>query len=440
MANKSNPISQRFATLVEKWDVFSSSDMAKIGIWKVEADEQNMIGLFYQNEVSPEKITFDLFLSFDIPFYDINQYGLDLVKSLFEQLTIFREEHPDISVETNWAPSAFDENKEDAIQYFLANLDAFIESLSDLEDNLVLFLTPSELPDFEIWESWFIKVVEKKMPQRLRFMLIKPLDAVYFKNLEQLFPDEVKGLVADLDIPGAMMEVAASVDPVLPGAKFQKLFLKMTNLISNGKITKGEHKAKEALSIAQQEGWADLQVAVYMVLAGGWLSQQHIENTIKAYDRAISLARNSYQGGKGANAPDAAKLLTQVLFAKSSVFIKEQAFKAAAALYQEVISLSQVSTDVFSELEAWRMTGYCLERLKDYQESMTCYKEAINVGAKMEEKVRTNSTLPYVGQALLDLNNKIGNYEQDQWIRSKMIELVGTDWDAQLQLTKSKNA
>jgi hypothetical protein len=57
-----------------------------------------------------------------------------------------------------------------------------------------------------------------------------------------------------------------------------------------------------------------------------------------------------------------------------------------------------------------------------------CGNKALDAAAKMDADLRTSSTLPFVGQAMLRLA-KVADEEFAAQVRARMTELAGPDWD-----------
>jgi len=424
----SNPISDRLSILIKKWNVATASRQdASVYIWKIQSDEQQMIDLFFQNETSTNKVTFDLFFAFDCPFLNIEEYNIALVDELKNQLSAYQEAFSDEPMPTTWQPAPPPEYDIDEV-YFIENFNTFLESLTDLEDNLVLYLSPQKVTSFSKWDLWLNNVLEKSHNPRLKFMLIEPLEDIWFPMLYQKFPDATLPILAELDMPGAMQEVAAGVNPSLPGAQFQKFFLKLANFIGKGKIEKAALVGQDALQLARKEGWQDLRVAVLMQLGNGWFQQGDISRSIAHYERADIIADSLHKKGDKSGT----KLLIQVRFGKGSVYISTSDYNQAIQCYQGIVPLATAIKDHFSLMETYRMSAYCYECTKDYEQAWECNQLALTTSQSLEEKLRQNSTLPYVGQALLRLNVRLGDKDTENTIRQQMIALAGNNWEAKL--------
>jgi ATP phosphoribosyltransferase regulatory subunit HisZ len=111
----------------------------------------------------------------------------------------------------------------------------------------------------------------------------------------------------------------------------------------------------------------------------------------------------------------------------------------AAALYQAAVQPATGTKDALSLLEAWRMMGACLEHSKAYREAWECNQNALDAGEQLDSTLRPNTTLPYVGQALLRLSPQLGKHEEDEPLRRRMAALCGADWEKRISTKRPQS-
>lgn len=431
----SNPISLRLELLIDKWNHFSDQDGKQVAIWKLLADENQMINLFFQNENSINKRTFDLFFGFDVEFQDDAQYFKDLVQNIHGQLLAYNETYPTEAILEDWTPTVLPSDAEADAKYLSVNLASFIEQLTDLEDNFVLFLTPKAISTIDAWDNCIANFLHELLHERIRVMLIEPMESIWFKSLREQHVERLAILEANLDMEGAMQEVSSSLDPSLPGAKFQKIFLKLSRQINQGRMDKAALLSEEALKISREQGWRNLQVAVHLQMGSGWLQKIEDDKALakqqvqENYSKAEAVARNAIKQED----KDGKLLLVQVLFALGSLHLSEKNFEAARKCYEEIISCAKELEAYHSLMEAHRMTAYCLEKTKERELAWDHYLSSLESAENLDEDIRKNSTLPFTGKALLSLVDRLGYLEKETGIREKMIEFVGEDWESKIK-------
>ncbi|HMY38478.1 MAG TPA: hypothetical protein PK011_04065, partial [Marinagarivorans sp.] len=80
--------------------------------------------------------------------------------------------------------------------------------------------------------------------------------------------------------------------------------------------------------------------------------------------------------------------------------------------------------------EAWRMAAFCSERLNQTERAWEQANFALAVGKNMAPEIRAQSTLGFVGQAMLRLKS---NPQMQKDINATFSELLSSDWLEKLE-------
>jgi hypothetical protein len=89
-------------------------------------------------------------------------------------------------------------------------------------------------------------------------------------------------------------------------------------------------------------------------------------------------------------------------------------------------------------MEAKRMQGHCLEKCREWQEAFRVEQQALEAAALLQEQVRVNSTLPYLGKSLLGLTYQLGYKDAYLQLEAKLNALAGMGWQSKLKTAKAK--
>lgn len=435
-------LAQRYEMLVEKWLTFGKHTNARLCRWHIEQDELQMIEQFVDAESGYQGRTPELFFKLTTPFLVADDFGYQLIEELVLQLRNYQELSPNSGFELNWHPST-PEQEPEGHQYFLRNFAAFAASL-DFDDAFVAYLCPSEIDSITSWVLWLEKLMETNISDSIRIMFvdIKNGQTEAFEKSQEKYPDLMYSICPELDMTGAMKEVASAGDPNHPGVQFQLAFIDLSEAAGKGQVKRIEELGKKCMNIARQEDWPHLQVAVFFTMGATLMGKQSYDKALDAYDQASRIAENMYQTQREAGA----QLFIQALFARASLYFstdeKIRDLDRAYSDYKKAIEVvDQLPEDdparPYHGMEAWRMMGTCKEELKDYHEAQRCYQNALTQGSIMPVELRRQSTLSYTGAALVRINPRIGNYEQEMNIRNRMNELIGEDWENKVLTKKS---
>jgi tetratricopeptide (TPR) repeat protein len=395
----------------------------KLCRWLTEQDEIAMIHAFVTVENANEAVTPDLFIRLHTPFSPSNTYEQELITELETAWNAYQKE---ISPDKPVSPLVQrKQNNSEYLVLLIEALGALADQAPEFEGHFVAFIDPSNISSKSLWRQWIEKALQAGIPDRVLLMTIDPLPGALLENTAKKFPSLVYTIKPTLDMPGAMRKIAASGDPNEPGVQFRKLFVELSQHVSNGRIPQMRQTGEAALAICIRCGWIYLQVAVYVAMAAGYMSKKQNKEALQLYDRAIAIARNGLKAGDMSSA----KSLVQALFGKASILFGKKDFKAAALLYQEAVAPATDAKDTMQTMEAWRMTGVCLELDNKGNEAWSCYHQGLLIGEQLDQSIRPVSTLPFLGKSLLNLGYALGK-KQDELIplEQKMVTLCGVNW------------
>ncbi|MBD3297630.1 MAG: hypothetical protein GF341_03165 [candidate division Zixibacteria bacterium] len=222
--------------------------------------------------------------------------------------------------------------------------------------------------------------------------------------------------------------MASSNLPHGPSAAYRRLFVAMTNAISEGDLTAATRSGKAALKIAVDQHWLPMQVVVFQALGIAYLADQKPQDALDFHRQAVAVA----QQAEAEEDPAGPKLVVQTRLSGAAVLFGERKYKEAGAIYEDVAPRAEELDELIVAMECWRMAAYCREQTGFYDKAWEFGCQALNVGEKLEEDIRTHSTLPYAGQALLDLTKRHDYAPLAKTIRKRMADLCGPDWEEAL--------
>lgn len=414
-----NPIAKRLTQLSKYWLSFTDIPEGRICRWLISRDELKMIHAFYLMQTTESNQTGDFFLKFDTPFVDINSYHQALNKEFLEQTQQLKEAIDDESIR-QWQPIL--PHASDFLS-FLSNLGSFAYSLN-FEGYLIVYLTPQNMVDVEQWAQWLVQALDTGIPKKIRFMLVDACDSPILENVAKYYPRQLISIAPKLQMKAAINELASAGDPANPGVQFSKGFMHLTHAIGRKDMAMVDQMAAKALKIAEQNKWPQMKVTVFMAKGAAYLGDQKFEEAFNIYGEARKVAEEAYAAGDKVSG----KLTVTAIFSQGAAMVAGKEYGIAAEVYRQAIPWTKEVQDTYSTMEAWRMAGFCYQLIHDVQNAWDCYWEAQEIAPKLDEALRSNSTLPFVGQALLELAPKVEQEEMISLIRNRMEYLVGSDW------------
>jgi len=421
-ATKNNAITQRLDKVAALWQEFAEDKEARVCRWVLEADEVDLLMAFVKVENANEAQTADLFVRFRAFFETAEDYTKDLTAELSEEWEAYQKYFSPKGQPAAWSPST---SPKTSPKSFFDNFDSFSRQFPIFNGLAVAFLSPDEYESPAAWRQWILAALAEGIPDRVRIMLIDLKAMPVLEELTAKFPQQVRSIEPKLDMPAAIRQLAATGDPKHPGVQFRKLLVELNQQAAKGNLEEMRRLGESAISIAVRENWMYLQVATYISMANGYIGKSQTEEALSAYEKARQTAHAAWQAGD----PLGPKLLSQTLLCKGSLVLGKKDYESAAKIYRDAVEPAVAAEDVIGQLEAWRMAGFCLEQHGDIQPALECNQNALAAGAQLDENLRSHSTLPYVGQALLRMAEKSGDYQGGQLVRQKMTTLCGPNWE-----------
>jgi tetratricopeptide (TPR) repeat protein len=230
----------------------------------------------------------------------------------------------------------------------------------------------------------------------------------------------------DPDMPGAYAELVREIPGTGPGFAFRRLFVALTRAAAIGNVAAAARTAQQAQAIAQQQNWPSLITAVQMALGAAYFAAGDLRQTLACY-------RAANQAIASSNEPEAAKLDLQTRFGEAAALVADRQFSEAAAVYEQIGPLAEKQQEPIARLEAWRMAAWCRETTGEKPRAWRRAIQALEAGEQLDEAMRPDSTLPYVGQLMLRLIADGVQADQEDMVRRRMTELVGKDWEQRIE-------
>lgn len=418
-----NPIEQRLKKLEELWESFLQLPNARILRWVLDDDSRQVVQAFVDIQCEPVSEIPDLFVEFTCPFRAQDSFSSDILASLSEQLEASRSEIEASGIRSSWRPPVMSENTPGAV--FLQSLVEFHQPFHEIARVLVVVLSPESKLDPRGWRTWLQQLSKENIPATIRFMLA---DSKEHPVLADLAVDGTAAIVSidpELDMAAAYQEIVANVPGDGPGHDFRQYFVALTNAAGKGDTVTAKDLAEKAVAVAAAQKWHYLVGTVQMALGAACFTAGDIQGAICAY-RAANAAVS------GIDDIASKKLDVPTRMAEAAALVAAKQFREAAVVYEKAAAVAEQQAEPASELECWRMAGWCHETAGQRDQSWDCGEKSLAAGQKLEISDRRMSTLAYAGQMLLRLTEKGLHRRRKDEIESQMEELLGADWKSSL--------
>jgi tetratricopeptide (TPR) repeat protein len=423
-----NAVEKRLEIIVSRWQDFCAEEDPRLLRWLGDADDAKLLDVFLEVENDENGSLPDLFIRIEVPFTRPDRYGFQVIESLKQKFEEMRPDAAEIGITTDWVgpvPAPGDTD----VKALVEACTSFRAHYKDLMETLVLVFFPDQVADISEWQKWLFNLVRVPgLASETRFMVLDDLKKPRLNPLCQAEPKRIQTKPLELDLPAAMNETAASANDGSAGTRFRKHFVGLSTAGSKGDLAGADSEAKQALAIAEKEQWPQMKVVVYMSLGAALVGASKFDEAIKNYGAAEKTAAESQKTGD----PVGGKLRVQAKLSIGSAHIAAGQFPQAGKVYEETAPLALENNDARMELESWRMAAYCREVGKDWEGAWKLNYFAFKAGEKMKPEERESSTLPYVGQALTRVNNKLKKTDGAA-LKKHLDKTLGEGWEKKIE-------
>jgi tetratricopeptide (TPR) repeat protein len=426
--NSKNAVEKRVELIAARWEDFRAEDEPRLLRWLGDADDASLLNVFLEVENDETGSLPDLFIRIEEPFVRPENYGFQLIEILKKRYGEIRPDADEIGVTADWEcprPGPGDTD----VKALADTCASFRAHHREMMETLVLALFPQQVADVREWQKWLFALVRvPELVPEVRFMVIDDLRKPRLDPLCQAEPKRIQTKPLELDLPGAMNETAAAADDGSAGARFRKHFVALSTAGSKGDLAGADAQAKQALAIAEKEQWPQMKIVVHMSLGAALVGATRYDDAIRNYGEAEKTAAQAQEQGD----PVGGKLRVQAKLSTGSALIAAGRFPQAGKVYEESAPLAETDNDARMELESWRMAAYCREVGKDWEGAWKLNQQAFKAGEKLTPEDRETSTLPYVGQALTRINNKLGKTDGAA-LKKHLDKTLGEGWEKKLE-------
>jgi tetratricopeptide (TPR) repeat protein len=413
----SSPIASRLALLYEQWETFATDREARALRWLIRDDERRMLEALLALEDDEHGQLAVLFFVLDTPF-ERRPYGHELRHNLEQQLAAMGE---DFAAAARSPSGDTSEAMVSDIGLLMQTCSGLVRHIDDAVEMIALVLWPKAVGEPKAFAEWLHRAA-RVVPPRVRFVVV---DRVEAPLLDSLNGPHVRSVTADLDMQGALEELAADAPGrASAGGRFREAFVAMSTALARGELDVAREQADAALEIAREAGFDHLEAAVPFALAGGLFGfGGDVVGAIEQFQKAEQHAAAAPDSDWGPTLRGKAQLgLAGVLFGAEAWARAGEAYESAGALAGE-------RQDSVTEVDALRMAAWSWERGGELEQAWATGLVGLGVAEEMTEEALERSTVPWLGELLLRLNADGARFEAErEHVALRLAQLLGSGW------------
>jgi tetratricopeptide (TPR) repeat protein len=429
--SKANPVQQEMVKLDEQWEEFTSSKLPLFRWYFSTDDIQLGLGFIKVKEQLDEKNP-ELFIHLHGEFEEGDSFGRSLAEEMNQMIADGisdagieeAEEKKSAATIHKWQSPSLDDCT-NGFNCIFRSCKFALDAFGDYVHNIVLVITPSRIKNSAKYTQWWAKCCEihsrYNWPENLKLVFFDTDKNSALAVLARENQDHIYSADAPVDMNATIQAILDDVDDGSPNAKFRQYTVDLQKAVGKQDKAAFEKLSAAAILIAEYHQWFDMWVVTLLTRAAGYLGLQDYDGALNDYRAAQLIA---VQGEKK-NVPGCNKLQLQAMICEGTCLFSAGRFEEATAAYVKGAQLAESQADLLLTLEGWRMASFCMERAKAPKIAWEHGIKALEAGDKMDEQGRENSTLPFLGQALLRISP---SGEVSQHIKQRFDKLLGEGW------------
>lgn len=420
---ESNPINERLIKTRDQWVEFTANN-ASLLKWNLVADEVQMVETLVLVEADEAGELADLlFFNRDV-FTEEESYCSSIVDFLNEKVKeqLFDESDPEAF---NWKAPERDEGEDCQIHLFRV-LKSLYNDLDGLAETIGLILHPQMVMHPGKWVQWLYDWTQIASGQdTIKIAWLDLSDGLLYENLIPEAGNEILEIDADLNMPEAMEKIAEDADDGSPGAQYRKEYVKMMNSIGEGDLENATAAGNRANAIAGEHKWFNLQIPIFMALAGASMGQEQITESYDYYLNAEEAADKTISEG---HEEEGKKLKIYAIYGACSVLIRTKQYAMVAERYLEVADFAEANEDNINHIEALRMATVCYDKAKKRKEAWEKGNLGLDAAMLLSDEDKEQVAVGQLGLALWRITKKLTFRKYRAELDERMMTLCGENW------------
>lgn len=425
-----NAIQKEIAKLTQHWQTFTDGDQAILH-WLIAPTDVALANTFIKIKEQFDADNGDWFIQLTSEFRDMQSYAGDLAEELVELMQAGLEEADGDSPLGDWQKPDLAATQSGFHALFLS-AESILNIFGKDIELLTLVITPTAVKkpqEYAQWWEYACKVrrdYPKNWNAKLKFLVLDNAAKPFLTETFTQNSDVAISQTPPLDFNGAARAVAEQANDGSDTGHFRLHLLDMNNAIGEQDKTKLEKSSEAAIAIAEKNRWLDMWATTLMTRGGGWLSFKVFEKAAKDYRQAQQVAAQGIEK----QTPGCDKLLMQAMLFEGTAYFMADYLEHAARAYQNAAKKAEELKDTWICLEAWRMASLSMERHKQNEIAWQYANQAFAVGREMKAEEREQSTLAFVGQAMLRISP---NGQVKSEVKNAFDRMLGEDWLKQVE-------
>jgi hypothetical protein len=430
MIHPHNPVMQRLGEMARCWqqEVRSTHRLVR---WMLRPEDNRMYEGFCRLEASSHGALDNLFLFFNTPFGEADQFSYALMEHWMQEYDGNTEQRQALiaaGVKGDWDTAVFREAVTGR-RYARCNvllpqmINTYREWLGMPQTDIVLALLPGAMTSPTAFKTWLKGWMEREIPIGVQLLIFDHIQTDFFRDLFGQYPDYTCTLQHDLRMEEAIREIATAGAATDPQAAFRECLFEMGEAAARKNRQHLQDWGEKALAIGKKSGDRLLLATAYISYAGMLFNFRDYEKIGSMLEDGMTICRKGIERGE----ESMKSLLLQYYAYKGShcQLIKE---RRDAIRWFMRMGVEAVGFGYFTQALSAYYKAFIFARYKHFDEEKDrAILEAMQLSDRLGQEEIAASEYPFLAYAFAK-DERVENRVLRSQAADKMKDLYGPDW------------
>lgn len=431
MSNQHNAIAQRIDVLRRKWQEKTEKHPEwKVARWLMEPADAELYTGMLKLESSPYGALPEVFVAMFTPFDDVDTFSHQLTGDWIEVYESEKEQHPELSwdneaLKTKLSASPEDHPRDELLLETLYSFSKFIGE----KKKLVLSLVPRHVKNFIDYNDWVIRLYQKGLPDNVSIMLLDHTSERYLERaLNETYPESFTLEPGDMNMKGAIQDLATKGDPADPQIQFRKCLFEMSKAVSKNRKEEVHKWGEQMLIVTQRTGDKNFFASAHLIFAGFLMHFKDESKTTLLLDQGIRIIKPEAKD----NAEAGATLMQLYSYQGAQASMKKE-YKEAVKWFMLQAQAAKDAGFPQMSIGAYKMALFTADRHRKLEEEYNhVLHEGYRTGLDMKDEDLKVTEYAYIAHQYLMFYEEAETKETSA-LNKRMVSLYGDNWRDQIQ-------
>lgn len=433
MNHEHNPVAVRISKLQNIWaDATEKVPAYNLARWVIHNEDVDFLNGFLKLESTPHGSLDDIFVVLFTPFGSKETFGRMLVSDWLDMYKQGIEEQPQANA---WDFDAYREklnnlsHGDTGASLLKEMLHDFSKYASGETRALVVTLIPRSISENDAYAKWISAFIGRNdFAYLVKFAIVDYAEHNYFESVNTIDNRKVITVAPpNLDMRGAVNELAAMGNPNDPQVQFRTCMMKMGEATGNNKRQELDNWGMKLIDAGQRSGDQSMFASAHLIYGGFLMHFPAREETQQMLEKAEAIAKKAVK--QDANH---VVILIQIYGYMGALASMHSEHKEALGYFIKQASLSKEHNQLANAISAYKTIIYLCHTHGFAAEYLEHLQNGYLLGLEFTDDDLSITDYSFIAFHYIETNHYKLPVETTA-LKERMERLYGLDWHKDLQ-------